>query len=76
MTNPNDLVHDTEFRGAGAVQNDLQRGYTCGGLTKREYFAGLAMQGVCSANNSVSTTVYESVRLADALILELNKEVK
>jgi hypothetical protein len=47
------------------------------GLSKREYFAGLAMQGYC-ANNECHTGGYEkiakwSVEMADALINALNQ---
>lgn len=50
------------------------------GLTKREYFAAMAMQGMCSnmdnANlqNSAQAVAHESVRFADTLIEQLNKE--
>lgn len=51
-------------------------------LTKREYFAAMAMQGMCAdmdnANlqNSARSVASESVRFADTLIAELNKEKK
>lgn len=50
------------------------------GLTKRELFAAMAMQGMVSCNvyaswNS-SSVVKEAVIIADALIVELNKEVQ
>lgn len=62
-----------------------------GGLTKREYFAAMAMQGICAnasflsalndtANNNNTHTeklvAFSSVEVADALIAELNKEEK
>ncbi len=48
------------------------------GLTKREYFAALALQGVVSADrilseNNVKYYTEYAVKLADALIEELNK---
>jgi len=50
------------------------------GLTKREYFAGLAMQGVLSHNSKYSPTPNQAadiamyaVQIADALLEELNK---
>ena len=45
------------------------------GLTKREYFAALAMQGFlsCNAHDSIEDDVKYSVKCADALIEELNK---
>lgn len=53
------------------------------GLTKREYFAALAMQGVLANPllpitleypNSIDFVVVQSVGIADALIDELNKK--
>lgn len=48
-----------------------------GGLTKREYFAGLAMQGLLShvgtASWSAEKTAIESLSHADALLKELEK---
>lgn len=46
------------------------------GLTKREYFAAIAMQAIFSipsfqTRKEIATA---AVRMADALILELNKE--
>jgi hypothetical protein len=51
------------------------------GLTKREYFAALAMQGICAtleggvsiSENMADLLAKESVRVADALISQLNK---
>jgi hypothetical protein len=48
------------------------------GLTKREYFAAMAMQGMCAnpdyTRNSPSVIAEWSVKQADALIEALNKE--
>jgi hypothetical protein len=41
-------------------------------LTKREYFAAMAMQGLLSNPNTIFETQY-AVIIADALIAELNK---
>jgi hypothetical protein len=44
-------------------------------LTKREYFAALAMQGILTKNNSTKEVIAEmAVEHADALIKALNKE--
>jgi len=43
-----------------------------GGLTKREYFAVMAMQGLLS-NGTRALVASESVSMADALLKELNK---
>jgi hypothetical protein len=42
------------------------------GLTKREYFAAMAMQGLIS-NPNTSFETRDAVIIADALIAELNK---
>jgi len=51
--------------------------YTSEGLTKREYFAAMAMQGALANKSAHERTIEmiteSSVRLADALIDELNK---
>jgi hypothetical protein len=60
---------------------DGQTAFYFYGLTKREYFAALAMQGVCSGNITVNSkitghpayTAEFAVQCADALIEELNK---
>ena len=45
------------------------------GLSKREWFAGLAMQGVIAEGiTCVDSTARRAVFFADALIAELNKE--
>jgi predicted proteasome-type protease len=43
------------------------------GLTKREYFAGLAMQGTMTSSYSVNMIVEIAVKMADALLAELEK---
>jgi hypothetical protein len=49
------------------------------GLTKREYFAGLAMQAMVSKENydidyDFIRTARKSIKLADALLKELEKK--
>ena len=49
------------------------------GLTKREYFAGLAMQAIVSKENydidyDFIRTARKSIKLADALLKELDKK--
>lgn len=69
----NDLIHS--FPGNSQSMPNFK------GLTKREYFAGLAMQGELSGQSPDSTwmdaesLVKRSVLLADALIKELNKDL-
>jgi len=46
-----------------------------GGLTKREYFAIMAMNGLLSLNNNAfyGDVVHDAISCADRLIEELNK---
>jgi hypothetical protein len=46
------------------------------GLTKREYFAGFALQGLLAKGVSVPDAGAGAVRLADELIKRLNEENK
>jgi|LakMenE01Jun11ns_1017448.scaffolds.fasta_scaffold8264387_2 hypothetical protein len=64
MTNPNDSA-------TGFAWSQEQSGTS--GLTKREYFAAMAMQGLLSNPNTIFETQY-AVIIADALIAELNKK--
>lgn len=81
MTNPNDSVYpkmnelldknDKENDGAIIVYNETS-------LTKREYFAAMAMQALLSRNSLFGFTPQQyaeaSITFADALIEELNKQ--
>lgn len=72
-------VGDDSFR-ANKPNDPKEWNIPMAGLTKREYFAGLAMQGLCSTSvkgtfetiedmyNSVAT---HSVKIADALLTQL-----
>lgn len=44
------------------------------GLTKREYFAGLAMQGLINSVNSPSFIAEKAVKLADELLQKLENK--
>jgi hypothetical protein len=49
---------------------------TCHGLTKREYFAAMAMQGAISNpnfNGDITLAARDAVAAADALLKELEK---
>ena len=81
MTNPNDLSYPHEEKPNGTVTINHN------GLTKREYFAGLALQGILayypvrSIEDGYHDKVFQelaeqSVLLANKLIEELNKEKK
>jgi hypothetical protein len=57
---------------------DTNLGFTQVGLTKREYFAGLAMQGwiACQSENfrgEANSVASKAVEYADALLAELEK---
>jgi hypothetical protein len=43
------------------------------GLTKREYFAAMALQGLLANNNNYKYSVISAVEFADDLIEELSK---
>ena len=45
----------------------------CLGITKREYFAAMAMQGICANPGFELNIIESSVQVADLLIKELNK---
>lgn len=69
MTNGNDLINVIIHPVSGECEN--------GGLTKREYFAAMAMQGIVSNHTMLDSDNWEwlaksSVIAADALIKELN----
>jgi hypothetical protein len=48
--------------------------HTDGGLTKREYFAGLAMQGMVMSDLKFEDMAHDAVKMADALLAELRKQ--
>jgi hypothetical protein len=56
--------------GAFASMNEYERQE---GLTKREYFAAMAMQGTMTSSYSVNTIAEIAVKMADALLAELEK---
>jgi len=73
MTNGNEPItaalEPNYLKGGGTFHN---------GLTKREYFAAMAMQGVVCNHAMIDTDNWkwlatESVKIADTLISELNK---
>ena len=58
---------------------EVVTGQTNGGLTKRELFAAMAMQGLLAdpySTQEFSCMASMSVQVADALIAELSKEVQ
>lgn len=79
-TNPNDLIQPVKSDKIRVGGGDVYDG----GLTKREYFAAMALQGILSGDITINTQLNQSpkwsaeyaLQCADALIVELNKEVK
>lgn len=75
-TSPNDTVFpiDVFNRGPDGIILNVNR---LGGMTKREYFAALALQGLLSNSVEEDMTAGRCVNLAvlmaEGLILELNK---
>lgn len=69
VTQPDDPVN---YHRLIAVEGEITN---IPGLTKREYFAAMAMQGLLSNSGTYSerSTPELSVHYADALIAELNK---
>ena len=63
------------------MENKKQGAFACAsdeghqaGLTKREYFAAMAMQAMANnINLSYEAVAFESVKLTDALLKELDK---
>jgi hypothetical protein len=68
MMNSNDAAYPLE----------IATGQYSSGLTKRELFAAMAMQGILLSDRATSAEgrVYHAVKHADALIAELSKEVQ
>jgi hypothetical protein len=57
-------------QGAFASMNEFERQE---GLTKREYFAGLAMQGMAMSDLKFEDIAHDAVKMADAVLAELEK---
>ena len=72
MTNADDLI-------TPLINTDTEVGHYSG-LTKREYFAAMAMQGLCAGQSENyqftdnNRLVQEAVNISNALITELNKQ--
>ena len=64
-TKPNEPIHTIEYN----------NNYISNGLTKREYFAAMALQGLLADRKlgSIQEHAEYAVKLADALIEELSK---
>lgn len=78
--NQNEPAYPCEIEYSGGIIRGRQTGNSSGiahGLTKREWFAGLAMQGMIAVPGHVNTTAATiatwAVEQADALLAELAK---
>lgn len=75
MTVPNDQAFPLEKD--GTVQGKGKIRLWTPGLTKREFFAGKALEGMIAGSQGIQITTAQfasqAVELADALITELNK---
>lgn len=82
MSKADEPAFPVEYGNSTAMNGTiLGPGQMKGGLTKREYFIGLAMQGMLSlgpipgqTDISIEGQVQHAVRLANALLAELEKE--
>lgn len=79
-TFPNDLI-DADARYTTQLDEEtgcwIDKDFVGGGLTKREWFAGLAMQSICqdrTAIYNIRSIAKGAVDYADALIEALNNE--
>lgn len=73
MSKPNDPVF-----AVGCGKHDISECGCYAGITTREYFAGMAMQGILSCGSIASDELIAttSVGVADALIAELNRQIQ
>lgn len=69
MTEPNERVYPSTTQGPTKFSS-----ITHLGITKREYFAALMLQGFITSGFNGPGIAESAVRHADALIQELNKE--
>ena len=71
----NDLTRPNDFAFPHAIKSPSGDMLLNAGLTKREYFAAIAMHGiVANPSSSIDSVSRLAVEYADALIRELNKE--
>ena len=78
-TEPEDTINTTIAEWQPYTAGNLGHGYqvmrTSGGLTKREHFTSVILQGLLAYKGVDSGhTIIDSVKLADMVIAELNKD--
>lgn len=73
MENASQPIYPDPMRGAEQSFTNQSPHELPTGLTKREYFAGLAMQGMASSDLTYEDIAHDAVKMADALLKELDK---
>lgn len=73
MENGNHPIYPDPMRGAEQSFTNQSPHELPTGLTKREYFAGLAMQGMAMSDLKYEDIAHDAVKMADALFKELDK---
>lgn len=68
-------MENRETKGDSLINTiEYNNNYISTGLTKREYFAAMALQGLLANDSGLITSkARDAVKAADALIEELNK---
>jgi hypothetical protein len=86
MSRANEPAYPVVFHNTGDLNDSAPNGEVVApgcslqlpGLTKREHFAAMAMQGILSTNYEsyplAATTAKQAIEYADALLAELAKE--
>ena len=72
-----DRANEPAYPALESISGNGESRYPAGGLTIREHFAGLAMQGIRAASNvhvGCDIVAEIAVKQADALIAALNQE--
>lgn len=73
MKNENQPIYPDPMRGAEQSFSNQSPHELPMGLTKREYFAGLAMQGMAMSDLKFEDIAHDAVKMADAVLAELEK---
>lgn len=73
MKNENQPIYPDPMRGAEQSFSNQSPHELPMGLTKREYFTGLAMQGMAMSGLKFEDIAHDAVKMADAVLAELEK---
>lgn len=66
----------TTFNPASGVTSNHSKSPLHTGMTLRDHFAGLAMQGMVATSNNMNTIAQSAYDMADVMIVERNKHYK